>query len=161
MLAAHCSFHASLLQEEEEEKKQKHNLHTHARIKTVMQHSFSVNKREHTEKERESGIAWEMTGRREEELESEGLTAGWYSWGLAREADGAEWTSPRNFNVDGTACCCHSQSCSLYVTDLTVWQTTMCLIEWKPLRSVKLVIEPGCLCTGSDMNIFIIDWPDR
>ncbi len=67
-----------------------------------------------------------MARRREKELESKGVTAGWYSSGFAREADGAEWTSPRNFNVDGSACCCQSQSqsSSLYVKDLTVLQTT-------------------------------------
>lgn len=53
--------------------------------------------RESTQRKR--GKVREGKKERESERGSKGLTAGWYSWGLAREADGAEWTSPRNFNV--------------------------------------------------------------
>lgn len=100
-----------------ETKKEKHNLHTHARIKMVMQHWFSVNRSEHTEKERQGKGS--MARGREKELESKGLKPGWYSWGFTREAGGAEWTSPRNFNGDGRTRCCQCQSSSQYVKDPT------------------------------------------
>lgn len=57
---------------------------------------------------------WDSTRRRGRERESSGLTAGWYSWGLAREADGAEWTSTRNFNVDAMACSFQTFYSSVY-----------------------------------------------
>lgn len=69
----------------DKKKKEKHNLHTHARIKMVMQHWFSVNRSEHTEKGRQGKGS--MARRREKELESK---AGWYSWGLTRQTGGAE-----------------------------------------------------------------------
>lgn len=51
----------------------------------------------------------EVDGRKEGDRIRE-LTAGWYSWGLASQADGAEWTSPRNFNVHETTRWLQSQS---------------------------------------------------
>lgn len=64
-----CFVHLYSKTKRKERKKRKNiqNLHTYARIKMVMQHLFPVNKREHTEKERESERGQEGEKERERE----------------------------------------------------------------------------------------------
>ena len=142
MPAPHCLLHAYIAWIKKKKREKRNRTCTPTpELKWWCSTCFSVNKRGHAEKEKEgeSETAWEMARRREKELESKGLTAGWYSWGLAREADGAEWTSPRNFNVDGTACCCQSRSASLYITNLTVLPTAVYLMKQREQQQKKII----------------------
>ena len=142
MPAPHCLLHAYIAWIKKKKREKRNRTCTPTpELKWWCSTCFSVNKRGHAEKEKEgeNETAWEMARRREKELESKGLTAGWYSWGLAREADGAEWTSPRNFNVDGTACCCQSRSASLYITNLTVLPTTVYLMKQQEQQQKKII----------------------
>lgn len=125
--APYCVLHASLA------RKEKQPAHPTPKLKWWCSTCF-LTTRESTEKVRLRERGQEDGGERERE--SKGLTAGWYSWGLTRETDGAEWTSPRNFNVDRMACCCQSQSSTLYITGLNIWLTSVCSIKQKLLRSV-------------------------